>query len=638
MGNHGFLQVARNGIKVDNTRKGSEEEAAQSSSYRYCIVDEPLEEESEVEEDPEEDLEEDPIEEVEEEPSEVVEEQIKEASECESDSIFNHNNDGSEEPEEDPSEASLSDQCHSDSDPKNSNEKKMSLYESTGESAALQGYQSRKKCRQDESSKPESESWYDVPHLNSQSGLSTAIVSGKRRRRSRWDIEEDGQTSKRRKTEWISDDSQLKLLGPLQLPDFTKEVVVGLDSEIQELQAELLDINRKLQRSEHHDERSVDEVRLRHKLVQRLLDIISKLIQKNPTFKPPLEYKSSKLFKKLYIPVKEYPDYNFIGPIIGPHGNTHRRMEKETGAKICVRGKDITKIPQKDDEDLHVYIEADNQKSLDAAVGMIEKLLNPIDEGMNEHKRTQLEELAKLKGYMCTVCHEQGHQHYACPQLQSTFKMVCCDKCGSHSHPTETCQVMAMTPQSNSQQGSGLSIGSTTKTQDRHNKEIDVTNLYVGYVPEVVDDNRLIGLFSLFGKITCARVMRNRTTGISKGFGFVKFENQTDAAAAMAHLNGYRMDGHMLAVRIAGIPPGYLLMNQFSPYQGSPPVFPNVTSQTAWPGTPYPILPEPLAPFPKSNGMNLPSSSIYVEHGNVLKSEDLDFTPPPGFSSLSDFF
>ncbi|GMY07129.1 splicing factor-like protein 1 [Fagus crenata] len=247
MGNHGFLQVARNGIKVDNRRKGSEEEAAQSSSYRYCIVDEPLEEESEVEEDPEEDLEEDPIEEVEEEPSEVVEEQIKEASECESDSIFNHNNDGSEEPEEDPSEASLSDQCHSDSDPKNSNEKKMSLYESTGD----------------------------------QSGLSTAIddkraseqeegtgSSGKRRRRSRWDIEEDGQTSKRRKTEWISDDSQLKLLGPLQLPEFTKEVVVGLDSEIEELQAELSDINRKLQRSEHHDERSVDEVRLHHKFVQ----------------------------------------------------------------------------------------------------------------------------------------------------------------------------------------------------------------------------------------------------------------------------------------------------------------------------------------------------------------------------------
>ena len=46
-----------------------------------------------------------------------------------------------------------------------------------------------------------------------------------------------------------------------------------------------------------------------------------------------------KLFKKLYVPVKEYPGYNFIGPIIGLRGNTQQRMQKETGAKIHVRGK-----------------------------------------------------------------------------------------------------------------------------------------------------------------------------------------------------------------------------------------------------------------------------------------------------------
>ncbi|XP_050254322.1 splicing factor-like protein 1 [Quercus robur] len=722
MRNHNFSQVSRNAIKENKTNQRLEEKAVlvsaagkclpQSSSDRCYIANEPLEEDpeeepseveedpeekpseveedpeeepSEVEEDPEEesveeignklekepsdDLEEDPIEELEQEPSKVLLEQIEEPSECDAQSYFNHSNNGSEEPVENALEASPA-ECHSGTDPNNSY-KKRSLDASIGESVALQGYLSQEKCRQEESLKPESESSYAAPHFHSQSGLAMTLGdkcsseqqegtgSSRKRRHSRWEKVENDQASKRKKTRWISDDLQLKLLGPLQLPDLGKEFVVGsdLDSEIQELQAELADINRKLQTSKLHDDKPMEErspspepmhdnlgirlnprqVRLHQKLVQKRQHIISKLIKKNSTFKPPLEYKSSKLCKKIYIPVKEYPNYNFVGLIIGPLGKTQKRMEKETGAKIRLRGKDKTTNPQKNDEDLHVYIEADNQKSLDAAVGMVEKLLNPIDDAMNEHKRVQLEELATLKANMCRICHEHGHHYFACPQRQSTFKMVCCDKCGSYKHPTETCEVIAMSPQSKSGQGSRSSLGSTTKTQDRPNKEIDNTNLYVNHLPENVDDNRLLEFFSPFGKITKARVIRNQTTGISKGYGFVKFENQIDAAAAMAHLNGCRMDGHMLAVRIAGVPPGSLFSSHLSPYQGPPPIFPNVTSQIAWPGwIPGSILPVPLTPVPISNGMNLHSSSIFVEHGNVLKNEGLGFTPASGLSSLSD--
>ena len=38
--------------------------------------------------------------------------------------------------------------------------------------------------------------------------------------------------------------------------------------------------------------------------------------------------------RQMYIPEKEYPGYNFVGLIIGPRGNTHRRMEEETGCKV----------------------------------------------------------------------------------------------------------------------------------------------------------------------------------------------------------------------------------------------------------------------------------------------------------------
>jgi splicing factor 1 len=70
--------------------------------------------------------------------------------------------------------------------------------------------------------------------------------------------------------------------------------------------------------------------------------------------------------------VKDFPGYNFIGLIIGPRGNTQKRMEKETGAKIVIRGKGSVKegrLQQKHDlkpdpsenEDLHVLVEAETQ-------------------------------------------------------------------------------------------------------------------------------------------------------------------------------------------------------------------------------------------------------------------------------------
>ena len=111
------------------------------------------------------------------------------------------------------------------------------------------------------------------------------------------------------------------------------------------------------------------EARLPSKLTIQRQTIISKLIRKNPKFKPLLEYTSYKFQKKLYMPLKEYPGYNFVGLILGPCGNTHKRMEKETRTKIQLRGKGSmqqNKPDPSDNEDLHVLIEADDRYSLDA--------------------------------------------------------------------------------------------------------------------------------------------------------------------------------------------------------------------------------------------------------------------------------
>ncbi|KAK9103328.1 hypothetical protein Sjap_020582 [Stephania japonica] len=283
--------------------------------------------------------------------------------------------------------------------------------------------------------------------------------SGKRRR-CQCDVEGEGngegeceQTSKRQKIRWDDDSSQFKILGPLQLPSFAKKHNASdLDREIQKLKVKLREINRKILRAVVHSERSKGKygvspslfndfgvknkssgAKSYEKLVKDRQRVISKLIKKNPTFMPPPEYKSSRFCMKLYIPVKEYPNYNFIGLIMGPCGNNQKRMERETEAKIVLRGKGSTKEKKgmqkpepSDDDDLHVLVEAENEKSLDKAVKMVEELLIPVSEEKNELKRKQLRELAKIKGTLkdenlCRTCSEDVHKHHACPNLSSTF-------------------------------------------------------------------------------------------------------------------------------------------------------------------------------------------------------------------------
>lgn len=53
----------------------------------------------------------------------------------------------------------------------------------------------------------------------------------------------------------------------------------------------------------------------------------------------PLTPRPKKYWKKVYIPQDSFPTYNFIGLIIGPRGNTQKRMQKETNTKIAIRGK-----------------------------------------------------------------------------------------------------------------------------------------------------------------------------------------------------------------------------------------------------------------------------------------------------------
>ncbi|GJN34661.1 hypothetical protein PR202_gb23343 [Eleusine coracana subsp. coracana] len=75
--------------------------------------------------------------------------------------------------------------------------------------------------------------------------------------------------------------------------------------------------------------------------------------------------------------------------------------------------------------------------------------------------------------------------------------------------------------------------------------------IYVGNLPWQVDDSRLVQLFSEHGKVVDARVVYDRETGRSRGFGFVTMASQEELDDAIAALDGQSLDGRALRVNQA---------------------------------------------------------------------------------------
>ena len=75
--------------------------------------------------------------------------------------------------------------------------------------------------------------------------------------------------------------------------------------------------------------------------------------------------------------------------------------------------------------------------------------------------------------------------------------------------------------------------------------------LYVGNLPYGVRDNDLEQAFSQYGTVASAKVMMERDTGRSKGFGFVEMGNDTEANAAIQGMNGQPLGGRSLVVNEA---------------------------------------------------------------------------------------
>ncbi|KAK9159354.1 hypothetical protein Scep_005928 [Stephania cephalantha] len=142
----------------------------------------------------------------------------------------------------------------------------------------------------------------------------------------------------------------------------------------------------------------------------------------------PSSYTVKKILR-LGIPVDSYPNFNFVGRLLGPRGNSLKRVENSTGCRVYIRGKGSIKDPGKEyvmktknmanfdlaleeklrgrpgyehlNEPLHILVEAELpvnivDSRLKQAQDILEELLKPVDESQDFYKRQQLRELALL--------------------------------------------------------------------------------------------------------------------------------------------------------------------------------------------------------------------------------------------------
>ncbi|XP_069129917.1 KH domain-containing RNA-binding protein qki.L-like isoform X5 [Argopecten irradians] len=136
---------------------------------------------------------------------------------------------------------------------------------------------------------------------------------------------------------------------------------------------------------------------------------------RDPLPLPEVQGPTVTLSEKLYVPVKEHPDFNFVGRILGPRGMTAKELEQFTGCKIMVRGKGSMRDKKKEEqnrgkanwehlnEELHVLITVEDARQraevkMAKAIEEVKKLLVPAPDGEDDLKKRQLMELAIING------------------------------------------------------------------------------------------------------------------------------------------------------------------------------------------------------------------------------------------------
>ena len=85
----------------------------------------------------------------------------------------------------------------------------------------------------------------------------------------------------------------------------------------------------------------------------------------------------------------------------------------------------------------------------------------------------------------------------------------------------------------------------------KERRESFLMNIYVGNLSYSLSESELQDAFAEFGEVSSAKILSDRETGRSRGFGFVEMPNQAEGEAAVAQLNGKDVGGRALRVNEA---------------------------------------------------------------------------------------
>ncbi|RWA13275.1 hypothetical protein EKO27_g1806 [Xylaria grammica] len=359
-------------------------------------------------------------------------------------------------------------------------------------------------------------------HEDSRDGLDGAFNGDRDLKRGRSPeprSESDGPRRRKKRNRW-GDASENKAAGLMGLPTAIVANMTSEQLEAYTLHLRIEEISQKLRiddvvpadgdrspspppQYDNHGRRvNTREYRYRKRLEDERHKLIEKAMKTIPNYHPPQDYRRpTKTQEKVYVPVNDYPEINFseianpltfltmsfpllvqdlarsavsppfvtckpwlhlttflFGLLIGPRGNTLKKMETESGAKIAIRGKGSVKEGKgrsdaahasNQEEDLHCLIMADTEEKVNKAKKLIHNVIETaasIPEGQNELKRNQLRELAALNGTLrddenqaCQNCGQIGHRKYDCPEKQNFTANIICRVCGNAGHMARDC-------------------------------------------------------------------------------------------------------------------------------------------------------------------------------------------------------
>jgi len=86
-------------------------------------------------------------------------------------------------------------------------------------------------------------------------------------------------------------------------------------------------------------------------------------------------------------------------------------------------------------------------------------------------------------------------------------------------------------------------------------------NLYVSNLGEQITDESLRGIFATYGEVASSKIIKDRFTGYSRGFGFIEMPDDMQAQTAIAKINGSVLNGKNVSVQEARPRPAAKNMN-----------------------------------------------------------------------------